>query len=96
MVATKTFRDYTKAHPVEVIFAATYLLAIYSYNCPYWARGSFPRFAIPIVPFVLLALMPWIPKSRPLLWGLGIVSPLLAAASALGVRNVLPIIIIHG
>jgi hypothetical protein len=92
MVASKTFREYANAHPVEVIFAATYLLAIFSYNYPYWARGSFPRFAIPIVPFVLLALMPWMPKSRGLLWGLGVISPLLAAASALGVRNVLPII----
>jgi hypothetical protein len=91
MVASKTFREYAKAHPVEVIFAAKYLLAIFSYNYPYWARGSFPRFAIPIVPFVLLALMPWIPKSRALLWGVGAVSSLLAAASALGVRNVLPI-----
>ena len=90
MIATKPFREYAKSRPVEVIFAAAYILAIFSYNSPYWARGTFPRFSIPIIPFVLFSLQRWIPKSRALLWGLGVVSPVLAAASALGIRNVLP------
>ncbi|HEX3352482.1 MAG TPA: hypothetical protein VHS34_06645 [Terriglobales bacterium] len=96
MIASQAFREYAKTHPVEVIFAGAYLLAICSYNYPYWARGSFPRFAIPVIPLVILALSSWISKSqvlsRVVLWGLGVISPLLAAASALGVRNVLPIL----
>lgn len=90
MIASKAFRDYARSHSVEVIFASTYLFAIYSYNYRYWARGSFPRFAIPIVPLVLVALRPWTPKSRVLLWTLAVFSPILAAISALGVRNLFP------
>jgi hypothetical protein len=88
MLATERSRQYCRTHPVEAFFAAAYLLSILCYNYPYWARGTFPRFAIPIIPFVLWALLPWMPKSRPLLWGLAIVSPVLAAASAIGIRNV--------
>ena len=85
----KQFREYAEAQPVEVIFAAAYLLSICCYNFPYWARGTFPRFAIPIVPFVLAALERWWPKDRRILWVLATISPVLAAASALGVKQFL-------
>jgi len=65
-----------------------YLWCLFTYNYPHWARGSFPRCAIPILPFVLLAFRRWIPKDRRLLWGIGIVSSVLAACSALGIVNV--------
>ena len=68
MPVTKPFRNYAREHVPEMIFAAPYLLSLYCYNYPYWARGSFPRFAIPIIPFVFLALEPWLPKDRRLLW----------------------------
>jgi hypothetical protein len=87
---TRASWAYSRRYPVEVFFAALYTLSIFCYNAPYWARGTFPRFAIPIVPFVLAALLPWIPKSRALLWALAVASPLLAAASAVGLKNVLP------
>lgn len=92
MVAKESFRQYSQTHPVEVIFAALYLLAIYSYNLPFWARMSFARFAIPIIPFVLLALESWIPKDRRLMWGIGLISSVLAAVSAAGLRNILEIL----
>ena len=92
MIAKQSFRQYSQTHPVEVIFAALYLLAIYSYNLPFWARMSFARFAIPIIPFVLLALEPWIPKDRRLMWGIGLISSVLAAVSAAGLRNTLEIL----
>jgi hypothetical protein len=92
MLGTIRFREFSKSHIVEAVFASLYLLAIYSYNLPYWARGTFPRFAIPIVPFVLMALLPWLPKSRYLLWPLSIVSPALAACSAIGIKNVVQLI----
>jgi hypothetical protein len=75
-------------HPAEVIFAAPYLLSLYCYNYPYWARADFPRFAIPIIPFVFVALWRWIPKDRRILWLLAPITAVLAASSALGIRNV--------
>jgi hypothetical protein len=96
MLVTSRFREFSNSHIVEATFAAFYLLAIYSYNLPYWARGTFPRFAIPIVPFVLLGLLQWLPKSRYVLWPLSIVSPALAACSAVGIVNVVHTIHPHG
>ena len=92
LVLAKNCRQYWRTRPAEMIFAVSYLVFIYSYNSPYWARGSFPRFAIPILPFVLLALNKWVPKDRRLLWGLAVVSSILAACSAIGIRNVAEIV----
>ena len=88
MGRSKTFRSYCRSHSVGAIFLAPYLWCLFTYNYPYWARGSFARFAIPILPFVLLALYRWLPKDRRILWGLGVAAPALAASSALGVVNV--------
>lgn len=88
MVKSREFRDYCRAHLVEAIFLVGYLWCLFTYNYPAWARSNFERFAIPILPFVLLALRRWIPEDRRMVWVLGIVSPILAASSALGVSNV--------
>jgi hypothetical protein len=104
MLGTQQFRTYAREHVPEMVFAAPYLLSLYCYNYPYWARGSFPRFAIPIIPFVFLALRrwiprwipPWIPKDRRLLWALAPVTAVLAASSALGIRNVLHLLGLRG
>jgi len=92
MVKSAEFRAYCRAHAVEALFLAPYLWCLFTYNYPVWARGNFARFAIPILPFVLLALYRWIPKDRRLLWTLGIVSPLLAASSVLPIVNVVHIL----
>ncbi len=91
MAAAKNFRRYGRDHPVEIIFAVLYLISIYTYNYPYWARGNFARFAIPVIPFALMALQRWIPRDRRLLWGIGLVSPVLAAASAIGIKHAINI-----
>jgi len=88
MVKSSEFRNYCRGHVVEAAFLVPYLWCLFTYNYPYWARGTFARFAIPILPFVLLALYRWIPKDRRVLWALGVVSPILAASSALGIVNV--------
>jgi hypothetical protein len=90
MVATKEFRDYARTRHAEVIFAALYLLSVYCYNLPSWARGNFARFAIPILPFVFLALSRWLPRDRRVMWCLTLVCSALAAASAIGIHNVFP------
>ncbi|HMK23250.1 MAG TPA: hypothetical protein VK466_13015 [Terriglobales bacterium] len=89
MIRSASFREYARAHPVEIIFLVPYLWTMFTYNYPHWARGNFARFAIPVVPFVLLALQRWLPTDRRVLWALGLITPVLAAASALGIRNVM-------
>lgn len=88
MVKSRDFRAYCRAHLVEALFLVPYLWCLFAYNYPSWARSNFARFAIPILPFVLLALYRWLPKDRRLLWALAVVSPVLAASSAVGVVNI--------
>ena len=92
MIRRAEFRRFAQTHPVETLFLIPYLWCLYTYNYPHWARGNFQRFAIPILPFVLIALYRWIPKDRRLLWALGVVTTMLAAASGVGLTNVLGII----
>jgi hypothetical protein len=89
MMFSPTFRDYAKTYPAEVIFCALYLLAIFSYDYLIWARSAFIRFSIPVLPFVFFALLRILPKNRKIFWGLSLVTPVLAAFSAVGVRNAL-------
>lgn len=88
MIRSARFRGYARSHLVEMLFLIPYLWCLYTYNYPHWARGNFARFAIPILPFVLIALDRWVPKDRRVLWVLAVVMSVLAAASALGVANV--------
>jgi len=75
----------------EFLFAFSYLAFLLTYNSE-WARAEFPRFAIPLVPFVLSALEPWVPKSRPALYTVCVIGSVLAACSAIGIRNVLAVL----
>jgi len=88
MARSAEFRTYARAHAVEALFLVPYLWCLFTYNYPHWARGSFARFSISILPFVLLALYRWLPKNRGILWCLGIVMPVLGASSAIGIINV--------
>lgn len=85
----KGFRQYIQGHCAECVFAFFYLVFLFTYNSVAWARAEFPRFVIPVVPFLLLAFDRWLPRSRYVLYGLGIVSSVLGACSAFGIRNVL-------
>lgn len=78
-----------KAWPVEFIFAGLYTLMICCYNYPQWALGNFARFAIPVIPFALLSLRRILPKNEVLVWASAFVFPVLAGASAIGIRNIL-------
>jgi hypothetical protein len=88
MAKSADFRAYCRDHAVETLFLVPYLWCLFTYNYPVWARSNFARFAIPILPFVLLALYRWLPRDRRVLWGAGILSSILAASSAIGVANV--------
>ncbi len=89
LLTSPRFRDYRKSFPLELFFCAGYLLAICSYNLPGWARGTFARFAIPIIPFAIIGVLPWIPKSRWIPRTLAVLCPALAASSAIGIVNVI-------
>ena len=89
MLATKDFRAYARTHPAEAIFAGLYSLSLYCYNLPMFARSNFARFSIPILPFIFLALLRWLPKDRRLLWIAAPAASCLAACSAIGIQNVL-------
>lgn len=89
MVKSVDFRAYCRTHVVETVFLVPYLVSLFTYNYPVWARSNFARFAIPILPFVLLALYRWLPKDRRILWGMGALTSGLAACSALGIVNVM-------
>jgi hypothetical protein len=88
MLFDASFRDYAKHNPVEALFAGMYLIAVFCYNYPVYARSNFARFSIPALPIVYVALSRWLPQDRRIVWALGVTSPVLAAASALGIRNV--------
>ncbi len=87
-MARRSFRTYIREHPSEAWFALLYIAFIFSYNSSTWARAEIVRFAIPALPFVLLSLSDWLPRSRILLYSLGVLSAALAACSAIGIKNV--------
>jgi len=94
MISSQRFREYAAGNQCEILFLVPYLMSTACYNYPVFARTNFARFSIPILPLVYLALLKWMPKDRRLLWALGLVTPVLAAASALGIRNVIHLLTI--
>src|SRR5438552_4658753 len=61
MFLNPQFRNYARDNPVEVLFAVPYLVLVFSYNYPVFARSNFARFAIPTLPIVFVALARWMP-----------------------------------
>jgi hypothetical protein len=88
MFWNERFREYTRKHLVESIFCGLYIGLLFTYNSP-WARIAFPRYVIPVIPFMILSLLPWIPKDRRLLWAFGILSAILSAAETYGFTSTL-------
>jgi hypothetical protein len=91
MMFSRRFRSYANEHVAEVIFCGLYLLAVFSYDYLIWARSNFFRFVIPALPFVFFALLPFLPKRRWFLCCLCVLGSVLAALSAIGWRNVIPL-----
>jgi len=87
MFCNRKLREFARQHPVEIIFGGLYTVLLFTYNSP-WARIAFPRYSIPIVPFLVIAFLPWIPKDRRLLWGFGIFSAVLSAVETVGFTEV--------
>jgi hypothetical protein len=83
----RDLRKHWHDNLAEAIFCGFYLLALFCHDYLVWARGSFIRFSIPVLPFVFWALLRWLPKDRRALWCLSVLAPVLAACSVIGIRN---------
>jgi hypothetical protein len=94
LVAAGSLAIYGKRHelfqkiPVELYFAIGYVAFLFCYNSPQWARAEFARFAIPVLPLIYVSLAKWVSQDRRIIWTLAVISPVLAACSAIGIRNV--------
>ena len=70
MFYNRQFRDYSRSHPAELAFCALYMVLQFTYNSPFASRMDFPRYSIPVIPFLVLSAERWIPKNRPTSVGL--------------------------
>ena len=87
-VRSGDLRNYAIDHTAEACFVVLCFLALYSYDAPEWARSNFPRFALPMLPWTVFFLRRYLPEKRSVVVVLAFVTPTLAAASAVGIRNV--------
>jgi hypothetical protein len=85
-------RCYARSYLAEICFVCLFCTALVTYNSREWARTDFPRFALPVLPWILVFLYRFLPKKRSVVWTLAVITPILAAASAIGIRNVLGLI----
>jgi hypothetical protein len=92
---TGEFHRYGKDHTAEMVFYVLCGLALYTYDAPGWSRSNFPRFALPLLPWALVFAHRYIPKDRRVIWALAVISPMLAAASAIGIRHAWEIMLHH-
>lgn len=88
-------REYAREHTAEACFVLLYAVALYTYNARGWSRSNFPRFALPLLPWALVFLRRYLPTDRRLIWGLAIVTPAVAAASVIGIRQVAEVLFKH-
>ena len=88
MVLNKSFREYARQRPVEAIFASLYAILLLSYNANFWAWQHFPRFAIPLLPFILVAYLRQLSTNKALLCGIAIASIVCVVLPRAGIANV--------
>lgn len=72
MATYRRFRGYAKIYPVEALFATAYAVLLFSYDVPQWSWKHFPRFVIPLLPFLLLFAFDRLPLDRRILWGVAL------------------------
>jgi hypothetical protein len=88
MILDKSFREYARQHRVEAIFACLYAILLVSYNANFWAWQHFPRFAIPLLPFLLLASLRHLSTNKTLLCGIAVASIVCVVLPRAGIENV--------
>ena len=63
---------------VEWLFATIYVASFLLFPA-WWIEGEFPRYLVPVIPMLFVALRPWLPSDRRILGTIGILSATLAA-----------------
>jgi len=71
-------RESMRTLPVEWIFAAIYVTSFLFFPA-WWIEGEYPRYLAPVIPMLLVALRPWLPSDRRVIWIVGLLSVTLAA-----------------
>jgi hypothetical protein len=77
-VRLREIRTLAATHPVEWLFGALYLASFLAFPA-WWIEGEISRYLIPVFPLMLLALRPWLPEDRRVVWVVGILAVSLAA-----------------
>ena len=72
MAIDKRFWSYAKQYPAEAFFAGFCGLFLFCYNVPFWSWLHFPRFVIPVVPFLILVFIDRFPRDRRIIWAVGL------------------------
>jgi hypothetical protein len=71
-------REAMRKAPVEWLFGALYAGSFLFFPA-WWIEGEYPRYFAPVIPLCLVALRPWLPETRWIVWAVGLASVLLAA-----------------
>ncbi len=74
----KDMRSALREAPVEWTFGALYA-ASFLFFPAWWIEGEFSRYFSPVIPLCLLALQPWLPERKAIVWLIGVGSVILAA-----------------
>jgi len=77
-VVAAIVRRPLREHRVEWLFAAIYL-ASFLFFPAWWIEGEYSRYLTPVIPMLFVALAPWIPSNRVVLWLGGFACVTLAA-----------------
>ena len=85
MFKNKSFYNYIQQNPAEVFFCILYLLFLFTYNSARWWWYIYPRYIIPVLPFLYFALLPWVYKDRRFFWVIGALFSVLGGASSINV-----------
>lgn len=71
-------REEMREHSVEWLFGAIYVASLFFFPA-WWIEGEFPRYLVLVIPMLLVALRPWFPEDRRVVWTIGLFSVTLAA-----------------
>jgi branched-subunit amino acid transport protein AzlD len=84
---SKQMRTIPQRYPAEFTFAIAYLgfLACYNFG---GVAVFLPRFAIPVLPFLLFTAHNWLPNNRFLVWPMAVLSALIASSALVGFKAV--------
>jgi hypothetical protein len=76
----RSSRGSVRHWPMEIVFCVAYVVFLVCYNSTTWSFAEFARFAIPVIPLLLIGCERYLPRHRAVIYGLAIGVPIAAAA----------------